>query len=69
MTHEDNKQGAKVIDTTVGDLIATISEIALKAGKTEEEGYKLASLTLQNILKRSIGRKVSVGSSSVLVLQ
>ena len=44
------------ITTTLGDLIATISEIALQAGKTEQEGYQLASLALKNILKKRTQR-------------
>jgi hypothetical protein len=44
------------ITTTLGDLIATISEIALQAGRTEQEGYHLASLALKNILKKRTQR-------------
>ena len=40
------------ITTTIGDLIATISEVALQAGKTEQEGYQLASLALRSILRK-----------------
>lgn len=39
-----------IIETTIGDLIEAITDIALEAGKTEEEGYHLASLTLGKIL-------------------
>lgn len=42
----------EVIETTVGELIEAVTQIALEAGKTEEEGYKLASLCIENILRR-----------------
>ena len=38
------------IDTTIGELIEAITQIALQAGKTEEEGYQLAALTVEKIL-------------------
>lgn len=38
------------IETTIGELIETITQIALETGRTEEEGYRLASLTIQKIL-------------------
>ena len=41
------------IQTTIGDLIATITEIALETGKSEEEGYELASLAIESILRRN----------------
>ncbi len=43
----------EVIQTTLGELIEAVAQVSLTAGKTEEEGYKLASLALQNILKRN----------------
>lgn len=45
--------GKEQIHTTIGDLIEAITQIALEAGKTEKEGYKLASLTLESILRRA----------------
>jgi hypothetical protein len=39
------------IETTIGDLIEAITDIALQAGKTEEEGYKLASFTIEKLLR------------------
>ena len=38
------------IETTIGELVTTITEIALESGKSEEEGYELASVTLERIL-------------------
>lgn len=39
------------IETTIGDLIEAITDVALQAGKTEEEGYRLASFTLEKLLR------------------
>ena len=39
------------IETTIGDLIEAITDVALQAGKTEEEGYKLASFTIEKLLR------------------
>lgn len=38
------------IETTLGDLIEAITEIALSSGRTEDEGYYLASVILNEIL-------------------
>jgi len=43
----------ETIETTIGDLVEAITEIALETGKTEAEGYRLASLTIESILRRS----------------
>jgi hypothetical protein len=39
------------ISPTIGDLIEAITDIALQAGKTEEEGYRLASFTIEKLLR------------------
>ena len=41
------------IKTTVGDLIEALSQIALRAGQSEVEGYALATLAMENILRRN----------------
>ena len=41
------------INTTIGDLIEAITQIALEAGKSEEEGYALATLAIESILKKN----------------
>jgi hypothetical protein len=46
-----NENSSFTLQTTVGELVAYISEIAEQAGKTEEEGYKMASTILERILK------------------
>ncbi len=49
-----SKETLEIVETTVGDLIEAITDIALEAGKTEDEGYRLASLTLERILSRQM---------------
>ena len=46
----DINNSVQRIETTIGELIATITQIALETGSSEEEGYRLASLTIQKIL-------------------
>ena len=46
MSHKRNR-----IDTTLGDLIATISDIALENSADPKEAYELARLVLVQILK------------------
>jgi hypothetical protein len=43
----------ETVETTIGELIEAITQIACEGGRSEEEGYKLASLTLENILNRN----------------
>jgi hypothetical protein len=47
------------VETTIGDLIEAITEIALQAGKTEDEGYRLASLTIEKVLRDKRRREFS----------
>lgn len=49
---QQSSPAVQTINTTLGDLVAVITEVALEAGRTEEEGYRLASLALENILRR-----------------
>jgi hypothetical protein len=44
----------ETIDTTIGDLVEAITQIALESGKTEEEGYELASIAIESILRRNL---------------
>lgn len=44
----------ETIDTTIGDLVEAITQIALESGKTEEEGYTLASLAIESLLRRNL---------------
>ena len=40
------------IQTTVGELVEALTQVAIEAGNTEQEGYRLASLALADLLKR-----------------
>jgi hypothetical protein len=48
------------INTTIGDLIEAVTQIALEAGKSEEEGYLLAQATLESILRRNRSERVAI---------
>ncbi len=41
------------IETTIGELIETVTQIAMETGKSENEGYELASLALEKVLRGS----------------
>lgn len=43
----------EIVETTIGELIEAITEIALESGSTEAEGYQLASATIENILRKN----------------
>ncbi len=47
---QDNEQNVTV-HTTIGDLIEAITDVAIQAGRTEEEGYRLASFTIEKLLR------------------
>lgn len=52
MVKEDLPKSVEKIETTIGELIEAVTQIALESGRTEEEGYALASLTIENMLRR-----------------
>jgi hypothetical protein len=39
------------LETTVGELVEVITAIAQKAGRSQEECYKLASFTVEKLLR------------------
>ncbi len=43
----------EMIETTIGDLIEAITDIALESGNSEAEGYQLASMTIESILRKN----------------
>ena len=43
---------ADKVQTTIGDLIEAIMQVASEAGKTQQESYKLTAATLESILNR-----------------
>jgi len=49
---EQFDSSVETIQTTIGELIEAITSVALEAGRSQEEGYELASQTLSGILER-----------------
>ena len=43
---------AEKIQTTVGELVEALTQVAIEAGNTEQQGYELASIALGELLKR-----------------
>jgi hypothetical protein len=42
------------VETTIGELVEMLTKIALENGTSENEGYKLASLALGDLLKDNV---------------
>jgi hypothetical protein len=55
------KEETSTITTTLGELVEAVTDIALQAGKTEAEGYALASLTIEKLLRDKRRRDLSQG--------
>jgi hypothetical protein len=53
------KEETSTITTTLGELVEAVTDIALQAGKTEAEGYALASLTIEKLLRDKRRREIS----------
>jgi hypothetical protein len=53
MVNDSFESSIAKIETTIGELVETITQIALETGKSEQEGYELASLAIENILRRN----------------
>jgi hypothetical protein len=49
--HGQYSEDTVTVQTTIGDLIEAITDVAMQAGKTEEEGYRLASFTIEKLLR------------------
>lgn len=45
------KKAVSTIETTLGELVETITQIAMQVGRSEKEAYALASLAVEDILK------------------
>jgi len=54
MSKELTENAIKTIETTIGDLVEAITEIAVESGSSEREGYELASMTIESILRRNM---------------
>ena len=49
----------RIVDTTVGELVAAVSDAALQMGESEEESYLIAVLALDEIMKWKVrGRNI-----------
>jgi hypothetical protein len=59
--HEQEK-----VDTTLGDLIEALTEAALEFSGDEREVYLLASLALEQILKKSPLQPQGISAAEVL---
>jgi len=46
------------VQTTIGDLIEAITDVAMQAGRTEEEGYRLASFTIEKLLREKRHKEI-----------
>ena len=53
MRTKDLAKPVEKIETTIGELIEIITQIAMEIGGSEEESYQLASLTLDDLLRKS----------------
>ena len=49
---EQFSSSVETIQTTIGELIEAVTQVAFEAGKSERESYELASQTLSGILER-----------------
>ena len=47
------KPGTKVLNTTLGDLIAAASEVAFEYSDNDKDAYQMARLALIEILKNA----------------
>ena len=49
------------IHTTIGELIEALTQVAIEAGNSEQEGYHLASLALADLMRRRAKARRSKG--------
>ena len=54
------------VKTTLGDLISALADVALSAAKSETEGYRLASIALERILREKNSAEVSMATRNAL---
>lgn len=60
----DNHEAERV-NTTLGDLVVAVSDAAFELYEDEKGSYLLASLALEEILKRAPLRTTDIGEMSV----
>ena len=51
MEKQTSAPARRSVQTTVGELVEAITQIALEAGKSEREGYRLASRTIESLMR------------------
>jgi hypothetical protein len=54
----DQGEQTVTVQTTIGDLIEAITDVAVQAGRTEEEGYRLASFTIEKLLREKRHKEI-----------
>ena len=47
-----SQNNGQSVQTTVGELIEALTQVAMEAGNSEAEGYRLASLALADLMKQ-----------------
>ena len=60
MERHAQSRSHEIIHTTIGELVEAITQIALEAGKTKAEGYRLASLAIEDLLRRNRKKQVMI---------
>ena len=50
---KSQKKKAEKIETTLGELVEAITQIAQQSGVSQQESYELASLTIEDMLRSS----------------
>ncbi len=53
------KKKAQKIETTLGELVEAITQIAQQSGSSQEESYEIASMTLEDMLRNSTTQRES----------
>ncbi len=48
----NSETAIKTIETTLGELIETLTNIAIESGRTEDEAYYLTSAILNDVIVR-----------------
>jgi hypothetical protein len=59
---KSQKKKAEKIETTLGELVEAITQIAQQSGVSQQESYELASLTIEDMLRAS--KKASKSESA-----
>ncbi len=52
MEHKSMQNKSDKVQTTIGDLIEAIMQVATEAGKSQQECYSLTAATLESILNK-----------------